>query len=39
MMLQNFKQELAAQLITFQKGKPLEEYGLTVPNQQNLVYE
>lgn len=39
MMLQNFKQELAAQLMSFQKGRPLEEYGLTVPNQQNLVYE
>lgn len=38
-MLQSFKQELAAQLISFQKGRPLEEYGLIVPNQQNLVYE
>lgn len=39
MMLRNFKQELAARLISFQKGRPLEEYGLTVSNQQTLVYE
>lgn len=39
MMLQSFRQELAAQFCSFQKGKPVEEYGVSLPNQQALVYE
>lgn len=38
-MLQSFRQELAAQFSSFQKGKPVEEYGLSLPHQQTLVYE
>lgn len=39
MMLQSFRQQLAAQFSSFLKGKPVEEYGLSLPNPQNLVYE
>ncbi|TKS68509.1 hypothetical protein D9C73_002572 [Collichthys lucidus] len=38
-MLQKFRQELAAQFSLFQKGKAVEEYGLSIPNQQGLIYD
>ncbi|XP_019109200.2 uncharacterized protein LOC109136586 isoform X1 [Larimichthys crocea] len=38
-MLQNLRQELAAQFSFFQKGKMVEEYGLSIPGQQGLIYD
>ncbi|XP_051242575.1 uncharacterized protein zgc:112980 isoform X2 [Dicentrarchus labrax] len=38
-MLQRFKQELAARFSSFMEGKNLEEYGLSLPNQQAFIYD
>ncbi|XP_073324632.1 uncharacterized protein [Pagrus major] len=38
-MLQSFRQELAAQFTSYMKGKAVEEYGLSLPKEQGLIYD
>ncbi|XP_071359418.1 uncharacterized protein [Trachinotus anak] len=38
-LLQRFKQELSAQLLTFMTGKTLQDYGLNLPNQQGRIFD
>ncbi|XP_067352949.1 uncharacterized protein zgc:112980 isoform X2 [Channa argus] len=39
MMLQSFRQELAALFSIYVKGKTLQEYGPNLPNQQGLIHD
>ncbi|XP_030285527.1 uncharacterized protein LOC115588985 isoform X2 [Sparus aurata] len=38
-LLQSFRKELALYFALYMKGKAVEEYGLSIPNQQGLIYD